>query len=66
METEALGTGEAPEVSDDDSDGDIGENFKVKKGGKTGAKKSGKARATSDTKQARGKETGKGRGKSKK
>ena len=66
VETEGLGTGEAPEVSDNDSDGDIGENFKVKKGGKTGAKKSGKARATSDTKQARGKETGKGRGKSKK
>ncbi len=66
LETEELGTGEAPEVSDDDSDGDNAENFRVKKGGKTGAKKSGKTSTTSEGKQARGKGTGKGKGKSKK
>ena len=62
LDTEGLGTGETPEVSDNDSDDDNVENFKVKKGGKTGGKKSGKATTSSDSKQARGK----GRGKSKK
>ena len=66
VEAEELGTGETPDVSDDDSDDDAGESFRVKKSGKTGGKISGKTPATSDSKQARGKGPGKGKGKSKK
>ena len=63
VDTEGLGTDEAPEVSDDDSDDNTAENFKVKKGGKAGGKKSGKTTAGGEAKQARGKGTGKTKGK---
>jgi replication factor C subunit 1 len=66
VETEGLGTGETPDVTDDDSADDTGESFRVKKGGKTGRAKSGKQPATADSKQARGKGTGKGKSKNKK
>ena len=66
LETEGLDTGNTPEVSDEDSNDEIEQNFRVKKSEKTGGKKSANAPAGIDSKQARGKGSGKSRVKTKK